>query len=238
MSVIDREALKAGANRRWQALRAQFDDLDALRQRLDYQTYLLAAAGLVAAVLLGTGDLATRSSIAQRQAEDMQATLEQVLPHDLYDNTLLNDTKTILASAEAAMGETTVYLARKAGKVTAVAFKQIAKGGYSGDIALMVGIAEDGRILGVRVIAHAETPGLGDKIERAKSDWITKFDGRSLEDTPPERFKVKKDGGEFDQFAGATITPRAVVRGVETALKFFRAHRDEFLAATEVPAHD
>jgi Na+-translocating ferredoxin:NAD+ oxidoreductase subunit G len=238
MSVIDREALKAVAQRRWDLLRAQFDDLDALRQRLDYQTYLLAAAGLVAAVLLGTGDLATRSSIAQRQAEDMQATLEQVLPRDLYDNALLNDTKTILASAEAAMGETTVYLARKAGKVTAVAFKQIAKGGYSGDIVLMVGIAEDGKILGVRVISHAETPGLGDKIERAKSDWILSFDGKSLDNTLPERFKVKKDGGEFDQFAGATITPRAVVRGVESALRFFRAHRDEFLAATEVPAHD
>ncbi|MGZ8218359.1 electron transport complex subunit RsxG [Methylomagnum sp.] len=229
-SIIDREALKQLAAERWQTLRRQFDDLDNLRQRLDYQTYLLAAAGLVASVLLGFGDLATRGSIAQRQAEDMKATLEQVLARDLYDNSLLDDSKVIPKDAEPTLGETTVYVARKAGEATAVAFKLAAQGGYSGPITLMMGVDRDGKVLGVRVIAHAETPGLGDKIERNKSDWILAFEGRSLDNTTPERWKVKKDGGDFDQFAGATITPRAVVRGVESGLSFFQRHRDELLA--------
>ena len=93
----------------------------------------------------------------------------------------------------------------------------------------MMGVDKDGAVLGVRVVAHAETPGLGDKIEVGKSNWILSFNARSLENTLPERWRVKKDGGDFDQFAGATITPRAVVRGVEAGLKFFRQHRDELL---------
>jgi electron transport complex protein RnfG len=229
MNALDREALKEFAAIRWQALRRQFDDLDSLRKRLDYQTYLLAAAGLAASVLLGVGDLATHASIQKRQAEDMQATLEQVLPPSLYDNALLDDFKTIAAEAEPALGETTVYIARKNGEATAVAFKLSAPGGYSGPILLMMGVDRQGNALGVRVIAHAETPGLGDKIERGKSDWILGFTGRSLENTSAERWKVKKDGGDFDQFAGATITPRAVVRGVQAGLEFFRRHREELL---------
>jgi electron transport complex protein RnfG len=226
MSTNGRDALKETVTVRWLAFRKLFDDLDSLRQRLDYQTCLLAAAGLIASVLLGFGDLATRFSIAQRQAEDMKATLEQVLPRDRYDNVLLEDTRTLRGDS---IGDTTVHIARKDGEPTAVAFKLSAPGGYSGAIMLMMGIDRDGEILGVRVIAHAETPGLGDKIEAARSDWILTFTGRSLENTAPERWKVKKDGGDFDQFAGATITPRAVVRGVQAGLAFFQRHRDELL---------
>jgi len=219
------ESLRGYALGRWEKLRRQFDDLDALRQRLDYQTYILAAAGLASSLLLGFGDLATRGSIEARLEEDMQATLEQVLPSELHDNSLLHDVKAIAEDAKT----TPVYIARKQGAVTGVAFKFIANGGYSGPISLMMGVDKDGTVLGVRVVAHAETPGLGDKIERGKSDWILSFNKRSLENTLPERWKVKKDGGDFDQFAGATITPRAVVHGVEAGLKFFKQHRDELL---------
>jgi electron transport complex protein RnfG len=219
------DTLRGFALGRWEKLRRQFDDLDALRQRLDYQTYILAAAGLASSLLLGFGDLATRGSIAARLEEDMQATLEQVLPSEWHDNSLLHDVKTV-AEGNA---QTPVYIARKNGQVTAVAFKFIAAGGYSGPITLMMGVDKDGAVLGVRVVAHAETPGLGDKIERGKSDWILSFNKRSLENTLPERWRVKKDGGDFDQFAGATITPRAVVHGVEAGLKFFKQHRDELL---------
>ena len=215
---------------RWAWIREQFDDLDSLRQRLDYQTYLLAAAGLIASLLLGIADLATKGSIELRQQEDMLATLEQVLPAELFDNELLNDTVQITDNAERGLGETQVYLARKDGKVTAVAFKLSAPGGYSGPITLVMGIDAAGVILGTRVIAHAETPGLGDKIEKAKSDWILAFSGRSLDNTALDRWKVKKDGGDFDQFAGATITPRAVVGGVHAGLSFFQRHRAELLS--------
>lgn len=220
------ESLRGLASRSWQQVLRQFDDLDALRQRLDYQTYLLAAAGLMSSLLLGFGDLATRGSIEARREEDMQATLEQVLPSSLHDNVLLRDVKTI---AEQGQDAAQVYIARKQGEVTGVAFKFVANGGYSGPIALMLGVDRDGAVLGVRVIAHAETPGLGDKIETGKSGWILSFNRRSLDNTPAERWRVKKDGGDFDQFAGATITPRAVVRGVENGLKFFSRHRDELI---------
>jgi len=232
MSSVTPDGCREGASARWRWLKRQFDDLDALRQRLDYQTLLLAVAGLVASLVLGFADLATRGPIERRQAEDLLATLEQVLPSRLYDNDLLHDRVTIVDSREQGLGDTPVYIARKGGLVTAVAFKLAATGGYSGPIALVMGVGRDGVVLGVRVVAHAETPGLGDKIERGKSDWILSFDGRSLENTATERWKVKKDGGDFDQFAGATITPRAVVRGVQQGLKFFQRHRDRLMAAT------
>jgi electron transport complex protein RnfG len=94
-----------------------------------------------------------------------------------------------------------------------------------------MGVAPDGKLLGVRVVSHAETPGLGDKLELAKSDWILSFTGRSLDDPPPKGWAVKKDGGEFDQWTGATITPSAVVKAVKRGLEFFAAHRGELLAA-------
>ncbi|QJD28627.1 electron transport complex subunit RsxG [Methylococcus geothermalis] len=227
MSSMAPENPRVEAASRWERLRRRFDDLETLRQRLDYQTWLLAAAGLVASLLLGLGDLATQGPIEQRQAEDMLATLAQVLPPDLYDNDLLRDVKTV---ADAGLGETRVSMARKNGEVTAVAFKLSATGGYSGPIALVMGLKADGTVLGVRVVAHAETPGLGDKIETAKSDWILSFSGRSLDNTSEEHWRVKKDGGDFDQFAGATITPRAVVGGVFKGLQFFRRHRAELVS--------
>ncbi len=229
MSSVNLESLRDFASSRWQSLRRHFDDLDALRQRLDYQTYILAAAALAASLLLGFADLATRGSIARRQSEDMQATLSQVVPSHLRDNDLLSDVRRIVDET----GETRVYVARKQGNATAIAFEFSARGGYSGPIRLMMGVGRDGSILGVRVIAHAETPGLGDKIEEAKSSWIRAFEGHSLDNTPEERWRVKKDGGDFDQFAGATITPRAVVRGVEAGLQFLRRHQSELLVPAQ-----
>jgi electron transport complex protein RnfG len=232
MMTPNREMAREWAAVQYEKLRRQFDDLDALRQRLDYQTYLLAACALVASLLMGFGDLITKGSIERRQAEDLQATLGQVLPAELYDNDILAHRKFIEAPGEeTGFDRTEVYVARKNGEVTGVAFKLLALGGYSGAVTLMMGIDRDGKILGVRVIAHAETPGLGDKIETQKSNWILGFAGRSLENTPSQGWRVKKDGGDFDQFAGATVTPRAVVRGVAGGLRFFERHRAELLAA-------
>lgn len=234
MTALNRDALREFATEQWQRLRRQFDDLAALRQRLDYQTYFLAACGLVASLVLGLGDLATKASIEQRQAEDLQATLGQVLPAGLYDNDILAQPRVLASSVDdTGYEQTEVYVGTQDGQVTGVAFKMLAKGGYAGPLTLMLGLDRDGNILGVRVVAHAETPGLGDKVETAKSDWILKFAGRSLDNTPASGWRVKKDGGDFDQFAGATITPRAVVKGVEGGLKFFAGHRQELLA---VPA--
>jgi electron transport complex protein RnfG len=111
----------------------------------------------------------------------------------------------------------------------------LAPDGYSGDIKLLVAVSTNGELVGVRVLAHKETPGLGDYIDIGHSDWIRKnFDGQSLAKTPDDGWRVKKDGGRFDYMAGATITPRAVVKAVHKALKYFVAHRDELFAAPAV----
>ncbi|MGZ8188010.1 MAG: electron transport complex subunit RsxG [Methylosarcina sp.] len=204
--------------------------LAELRPQLSYQAGILAGFALAAAVLLGLADLATRSVIQMRLSEDLKASLEEVVPAELHDNDLLGDTVT-LESAKARLGaeKTVVYLARKQGAVSAVCFQFTAPDGYAGPINLVMGIGTQGEILGVRVISHVETPGLGDKIEITKSKWVLSFDGKSLDNLTFEQWAVKKDGGVFDQFAGATITPRKVVQAIRRGLEFYRSHRAELI---------
>ena len=172
----------------------------------------------------------TQGTIQQRLDEDLKNSLAEVVPATLYDNDLLQDTVTI-PSAQYNIGrsETLVYKARKAGEVTAVAFKFTAPDGYSGAIDMIIGIDKNGNVLGVRVLSHKETPGLGDKIELAKSNWILSFNGFSLENLSPEKWAVKKDGGQFDQFAGATITPRKTVQATYRGLQLFKDQQKELL---------
>lgn len=186
---------------------------------------VLGAFSMTAAGLLVGGNLLTADAIRQRAKEDLQASLAQVLPPSLHDNDLLADVDSVRRSDGPPV---TVYRAKKDGHVTAVAY-ETAGAGYAGEIRVVMGVDADGRLLGVRVVKHAETPGLGDKVEPAKSDWITRFTGRSLGDPPVERWQVKKDGGDFDQFSGATVTPRAVVGAIRDGLTFFAANRDRLL---------
>lgn len=204
------------------------DHLAELRPQLRYQAGILAGFALAAAVLLGLADLATRGVIQMRLEEDLKASLEEVVPAELHDNDLLGDTA-VLDSAGASLGaeKTVVYLARKQGAVSAICFRFTAPDGYAGPISLVMGIDNKGEILGVRVISHTETPGLGDKIEITKSKWVLSFDGKSLDNLTFEQWAVKKDGGVFDQFAGATITPRKIVQAIRRGLEFYRAHQFE-----------
>jgi Na+-translocating ferredoxin:NAD+ oxidoreductase subunit G len=199
-------------------------NFETLRNRLDYQTGSLAVVALVVSAALALTHVNTHQPIADAEARDLQASLGQVLPEGFFDNVLIEDTVRIDAQKE----PVTVYRARKAGVVQGVVY-QMANPGYSGVITLVMGVDRDGRILGVRVTKHTETPGLGDKIEAAKGDWVLAFNGKHLGDPAPERWAVKKDGGVFDQFAGATITPRAVVKTVKEGLDFFAAHREQLL---------
>lgn len=172
-------------------------------------------------LLLAITDEVTLDDIAARAIEDKQNSLSQVLPDDLHDNNPVTDTLTMV-NAEGK--ELTVFRARKNGKVTGVAY-EIFGSGYAGEMKLMMGIDADGKVLGVRVLAHKETPGLGDKIEVKKGPWIERFTGLSVGNPPLERWKVKKDGGDFDQFAGATITPRAVLKAIRSGLEFFAENK-------------
>ncbi|MBK1730932.1 electron transport complex subunit RsxG [Thiococcus pfennigii] len=200
------------------------------RERISYQALLLGGFSLLAAALLTVGDLVTRDPIAARRAEDLQASLSQVLPPAIHDNDLLAAPLTL---TDEAGRPRTVYRALRGLQVTGIAFRTSGLG-YAGPIDILVGIDAEGRVLGARVLAHAETPGLGDKIEIARDDWILAFDGRSLGDPPLERWAVAKDEGDFDQFTGATITPRAVVDAIKGALLFFAAHRDTLTAAAVI----
>lgn len=204
--------------------------LSVLRGKLSYQTGILAVFALVASVLLGFADLATRDVIQLRLEEDLKASLDEVVPPAMHDNDLLADTMTI-SSADANIGaeQTLVYLAKQQGQISAVCFKLVAPDGYSGPISLVMGIDMNGEILGVRVLSHTETPGLGDKIEIGKTQWVLSFNGKSLINLSPAQWAVKKDGGVFDQFAGATITPRKTVQAIKRGLEFFRTHRAELI---------
>ncbi|MGZ8238490.1 MAG: electron transport complex subunit RsxG [Methylobacter sp.] len=205
-------------------------NLAQLRPRLEFQTGVLAGFALVASVLLGVTNCSTEGTIQRRLDEDLIKSLEEVVPVALHENDMPQDTLDI-PSAEYNIGanETTVYLAKKSGNVTAVCFKFTAPDGYSGAINMIMGIDRDGNILGVRVLSHKETPGLGDKIEVAKSDWILNFVGRSLDSMAPAKWAIKKDGGEFDQFAGATITPRKSVQAIYRGLQLFKAHQEQLI---------
>ena len=190
-------------------------------KRIGYHSMLVGGTALLATVLLAAGDLSTREAIAMRKAEDLQAMLTQVIPSDIYDNNLLSD-KFELAEKE-------IYQARMESKVSAVAF-EVFEPGYSGVITLIMSVSSEGKLLGVRVISHTETPGLGDKMETARSNWILSFDGRSLNKENEKNWAVKKDGGEFDQFTGATITPRAIIKAVKGGLVFFKNNKQRLLS--------
>lgn len=199
-------------------------NLSSLREHLSYPPLLLAGTILCLCILLGAGNAITREPIRQAMERNMLASFSRVLPADLYDNNLL----TSQGQISSPWGELTFYQAQRQGEPVAVIF-QLAAPGYAGPIHLLLAIKADATLSGVRVLSHTETPGLGDKIEEARDPWITLFSGTSLQNPPLERWGVKKDGGHFDQFTGATITPRAIVRQIREGLVFFEQHRDVLL---------
>jgi len=198
-------------------------NLEELRGKLSYQGILLGGVALLTSAALAYASRATEADIKAAEAADLKQSLAQVLPGE-YDNDLLKDTVTLPGKK----GEVLVYRGRRAGKVEAVVY-QVVGNGYAGNIVCVMGVSREGKILGVRVIKHTETPGLGDKIEPAKAKWIFDFDGKFLGDPPADKWAVKKDGGVFDQFAGATITPRGVVNAVKGGLEFFDANKPQLL---------
>jgi electron transport complex protein RnfG len=191
---------------------------------------ILGAVAVFTFGLVAVVHEATRDAIAAAGRARLLARFDEVLAGERYDNDLLADRIEVRDSELLGTTATVpVYRARRHGETIAIVIAPVAPDGYSGPIRLLVGIDRTGRVLGVRVSAHNETPGLGDAIEKRKSPWILGFDGKSLQDPPAPRWAVRKDGGDFDQFTGATITPRAVVGAVANALAYFERHRDELL---------
>ena len=203
------------------------------QQRMLIHWVILGVFCLGFGIVLAISDSITVDDIAARALEDRLNSLGQVIPDSIHDNNLVEDAITMKNERNK---EITVYRATMEGKVTGLAY-EIFGTGYAGKMKLMLGIDAQGKILGVRVLAHKETPGLGDKIEIKKGNWILRFDGLSLDNPLPDKWKVKKDGGQFDQFAGATITPRGVVRAIREGLEFFAANKAQMmdLAAPMAP---
>lgn len=199
--------------------------LETFRKGSAAPAVLLALFSLVTAFLLSLSDQMTRQAIDDRATEDLYASLAQVIPDTLHDNDLSAGLRML---ADAREGAVPVYVATQGPTVTAVAF-ELTGYGYSGAIRVLMGIAPTGSLLGVRVLSHSETPGLGDKVELAKSGWVHGFEGRSLGNPGPAGWKVKRDGGVFDQFSGASITPRAVVGTVHRGLELFERNRGTLL---------
>ena len=186
--------------------------------------FAAATAGILALTYVNTKD-----TIAAAERAAAQKALAEIVPTDRIDNDLMTDRLPIPTAALETLGlngeDNSIAIAKKNDRTVAVIVPTIATDGYSGDIKLLVGVNRDGSISGVRVLAHKETPGLGDKVDLKRSDWILSFNQQSLSNPLPSQWKVKKDGGTFDQFTGATITPRAVVRQVYNVLTFVQDYR-------------
>jgi electron transport complex protein RnfG len=194
----------------------------------------LAAAASVGLVAL-VHQLAAPRIAAHERAERV-ARLSAVLGDLRFDNDLLTDVVAVRDPELLGSDEPVpVHRARLGGRPVAALIEVVAPGGYGGAIRLLVAVRPDGRLIGVRVLAHSETPGFGDGIDERRSDWITRFAGRALGDPPTERWKLRKDGGDFDQFTGATVTPRAVVGAVRDALRWYDTHHDEAFRAPSNP---
>lgn len=166
----------------------------------------------------------TRDRIAENERLALLKKLHKLIPPQRIDNDIVNDTVTVSDRYRLGTDSTQVYLGRKNGEPIAAVFTTTAPEGYSGDIQLLVAVNIDGTLGGVRVVSHRETPGLGDRIEEDKNDWILQFAGKSLNNPGSEAWKVKRDGGAFDQFTGATITPRTVIKAVKNTLQYYSEH--------------
>jgi electron transport complex protein RnfG len=177
--------------------------------------------------------LLTKDTIAGERRKAEERALLEIIPRERHDNSMLDDTR-LLAAGSHGLGlreDRQLYIARNDGEPVAVIVPVLARDGYSGDIELIVGVNADGSVAGVRVLNHRETPGLGDKVDLKKSDWILDFDGRSLRNPALAGWAVRKDGGVFDQFTGATITPRAAVAAILRALQYVEDERASLFAA-------
>jgi len=208
-----------------------------LRETIATALTLLVFAVIGASLLAGTFQL-TRPTIERSELAEKLALVAQTLPAGSFDNNPIEDALPLAADAQLGLKRPgQAYIARKDGQVVAVVLEAVAPDGYSGEIRMLIGIRIDGSISGVRVTSHLETPGLGDYIDIARNPWINQFTDKSLSQPADAAWKVRKDGGAFDYLAGATVTPRAVIKAVNRALHFFAAHQAELLAPLKEKPH-
>jgi len=191
----------------------------------------LLVVGVVCTLLLATTNIFTRAPIAKAERQALMSALMQVLPE--HQNDPISDTHNITMAGN--KKPTSFYFSRnKNNIINAIAWQVTAPDGYNGTIHILMAVHPDGTINAIRVTGHKETPGLGDGITK-NQPWLDSFSDKSLSNT---RWAVKKDGGDFDQFTGATITPRAVVKAVKKGLKMYASMRDKLLSDSHKPTSE
>ncbi|ELV8739849.1 electron transport complex subunit RsxG [Vibrio vulnificus] len=199
--------------------------LNAIRKNgLTLAIFACATTGLVAMT-----QYLTKDQITLQEQKQLSSVLNQVIPESAHDNLLFESCTLVSDSALGSDKAMPAYIATRNGQATTIAIESVAPDGYNGAIKIITGIDTNGTVLGTRVLSHQETPGLGDKIDLRVTNWITSFTGKQLNDGNYNSWKVRKDGGEFDQFTGATITPRAVVKAVRNTVEFVNTHREQIL---------
>ncbi|MGB2172612.1 MAG: electron transport complex subunit RsxG [Porticoccaceae bacterium] len=194
---------------------------------------LLALFALITALILASTYRLTEDRIAESERIAAQKALFEIIPVERHNNDLLLDTQPIPQQYWSLLGLEAggdIHIARLDGQPVAAIIPSVTPEGYSGDIAMIIGVNFDGSVAGVRVVEHKETPGLGDKVDLRKSDWILSFNGKSLSNPEPNAWNVKKEKGEFDQFTGATITPRAVIHQIAKTLEYFNQDKERLVA--------
>ena len=188
---------------------------------------VLALFAIVCTAIVGLVHLLTKDQIVFQEQQELLRNLNSIIVEDNYNNVIYQDCIILPNKALGTASPQKVYRARNNEKPIAAAITTIAPDGYNGNIELLIAINVNGSVSGVRSLKHQETPGLGDKIEIRKSDWIKSFTDKKLANDNDSRWLVKKDGGMFDQFTGATITPRAVVKAVKNTVIYFNKHQDK-----------
>jgi electron transport complex protein RnfG len=187
---------------------------------------VLGTFGVLGALLVSATEVQTRGVIQHNERMSLLSQLYELVPQEEVDNDFLQHPLTLDAPKSLGASDTLAYMGMRRNALAAVVFETTIPNGYAGPIHMLVAVGGEGVLKGVRVVSHSETPGLGDKIELGRSDWVLGFDGKSLVDPDVSRWKVKKDGGSFDQFTGATITPRAIVESIRKVLLYYdQQHR-------------
>lgn len=190
----------------------------------------LGIFAIVTAGLIAVTQQVTKDRIGSNILHAQQAAFSEILPDQYYDNDLYASQITLAPDTLLGTNENSfAYIGRVEGEFSGIIFETIAPGGYNGSMSLLVAINREGTVTGSRVIRHQETPGLGDKIDMKKSDWMRSFENKSFTNLDKKLWKVKRDNGHFDQFTGATITPRAIVKSVKSTLEYFQHNKADLI---------
>ena len=203
--------------------------MPTLSKSMTRSAIVLGLFAIIATALVAFTNSATKERVEASKRNYTLRKLNELVPADMHDNALDQDKIMVQDALLDKRAEVPIYRVLKDGQVSAVIIASVAPDGYSGRITQLVAVRRDGSLIGVRVIEHNETPGLGDGIDTSKSDWIHIFDEKSLQSPDESRWRVRRDGGEFDQMTSATITSRAVVKATRNALRYFERNKEQLL---------